>query len=172
MYQQYKEEVFEKDKYTNFNKVRISDSTTLNLNREKPINIENIENIGYIENTESSKNSKYYETLIVEIAFTEYEQFYGIIPFEIKNNNKYDKSKEEYIMDDTLPIIPYIDNVYTKEYVKELIINKKLLIGSNAHFYHKNILHILDDKDSEFIREYFIDNRKSHEYRVFRNCLV
>lgn len=74
-----------------------------------------------------------------------------------------------YILNNSeLKIYPDIN--YDKEYIKNLIQNKKLILGSKNHFgkCNKNI-NILDKEDSEYISSYFhsYTNTYSPEWRCF-----
>jgi len=63
---------------------------------------------------------------------------------------------------------------YTKEYIKELIIDDKLSLGSSNHFHNNDVISFLDKEDSDYIKSYFKlnENEKwNREWRGFTSYL-
>ena len=93
-----------------------------------------------------------------------------------KNQNVIDISSNSlYIMDNRKVKINKTQT-YTKEYIKELVLNGKLSIGSSDHFRNSNIISFLDKEDSDYIKSFFRlteseSERWKPEWRGFTNYL-
>ena len=78
-----------------------------------------------------------------------------------------------YMMNNSLlNIDPDIE--YTKEYVKELIINEKVLLGSKNSFSENSNIFIMDHEDSEYVNTFFKlseSEKYKAEWRQFSSCL-
>jgi hypothetical protein len=84
-------------------------------------------------------------------------------------------SNSLYIMDNRKVKINK-KQTYTKEYIKELVLNGKLSIGSSDHFRNSNIISFLDKEDSDYIKSFFRlteseSERWKPEWRGFTNYL-
>lgn len=93
-----------------------------------------------------------------------------------KNQNVIDISSNSlYIMDNRKVKINKTQT-YTKEYIKELVLNGKLSIGSSDHFRNSNIISFLDKEDSDYIQSFLRlteteSERWKPEWRGFTNYL-
>lgn len=82
-------------------------------------------------------------------------------------------SNSLYIMDNRKVKINK-KHTYTKEYIKELVLNGKLSIGSSDHYRNSNIISFLDKEDSDYIKSFFRlteNERWKPQWRGFTNYL-
>lgn len=80
-----------------------------------------------------------------------------------------------YLMNNTYDIKPFtktsrevINNTYSKDYIKYMIINNNFFIGVKDHFIHKHTIKILNKKDSDDIIEYYKLSPEEKEQPIYR----
>jgi hypothetical protein len=92
-----------------------------------------------------------------------------------ENENVIDISNNSLYIMDNRKLKFNTKKKYRKEYLKQLVIDGKLSIGSSTHFNNSNIISFLDKEDSEYIKSYFslTENETwSQEWRGFTNYLI
>ena len=84
-------------------------------------------------------------------------------------------SNPRYLMNNTYDIKPFtktsrevINNTYSKDYIKYMIINNNFFIGVKDHFIHKHTIKILNKKDSDDIIEYYKLSPEEKEQPIYR----
>jgi hypothetical protein len=183
--------IFKNAKIINANMIQyIEPSHQLHPSHQSQNDDTHIYNDIFIHNSVSIDNN----TLIVKIGKTQYAETYAIVPIidmhkflidslmllservlnktidAVRQQITYD-IQHKYSMDHILQIQPNINNLYTRQFVKDLIINGKLSLGSryiiNRNENDNNFtIHILDKENKndieniEEIREYLALNEE------------